>query len=779
MLSTLVSAISLCAVFTLIADAQAQRSPSENCSSLYLLNVQPFPDGEPFGGFDRGLDLIPAARLAAEEINNRTDILAGFDLKLIDIDSEACARVTITNGLVNFYRELLDRQCFVGVMGFVCSSVTNLLAPIIGHENIGYITLANSVSPEHRDVTRFPNLFHTLSSSSVHNKALISLMETFGWNRIGVVFESESVFFMSTAKDFEQRIQSMPEMELTVSVPITTAGQHAEETFTIINSEEARITYWVTINEQTAFGLCEAYQRQFISPGYVYILRYSSTLVKQLLQLAENTVCSTEEMIQAMEGIFALDYRPFVDDDTELFSGSSYGEFRQRYSEKLEEFGMTNGQNLRENIFANSFYDQVWAFALALNNSIPSIYAKNLTFSSYTIGNTDEISSVIKQELMKLSFQGASGRIEFSDRQEIPSFVDIFQIRNGTAEHIAIFNQFSKKIEKNDNFPEPDDVPPDTFDTFYSLLLFQVGILIFVIQGLLFCLITVNVALLFWWRKEREVKATSFTLSLLLSVGCYLLCIGPVIRTAYRVTIVRSTTIHNLMCSLNLWSTSLGLDLILATLLLRLFRVVHVFRSFQRHSKYLSDWYLLAYALLICSLKVLFLVIWSGVDLYSSLVVRQYDPTVAPPKYRVLVSCSCNNIGIWLTVSYVYSVVLLMIVMFLAIQTRKIKKSYFKDTKKVNFFVFLVIITFSTTIALMVIFTEIGIEIGADISEWAGVCIIATACQLCLLIPKLLPIAVKKDKQRRGITLGREYTLASEFEWIRRKSRHSLSQIMF
>ena len=171
--------------------------------------------------------------------------------------------------------------------------------------------------------------------------------------------------------------------------------------------------------------------------------------------------------------------------------------------------------------------------------------------------------------------------------------------------------------------------------------------------------------------------------------------------------------------------------------------------------------------------------IWSIVDLYRSQVERRYDPSVTPPKYRVLAACSCQHIGIWLTVSYVFSLLLLLIVMFLAIQTRKIKKSYFKDTKKVNTFVFLVIITFSTTIALMVIFTEIGIEIGADISEWAGVCVIATVCQLCLIVPKLLPIAVKKDKQRRGIALGREYTLASEFEWIRRKSRHSLSQIVF
>ena len=755
---------------------QPAYSSLQKCSTLYLLNVQPFPDnsGSLDAGFDDGLSLIPAAHLAAEEINNRLDILTGIELRVIDIDAEACGRATITKGLINLYKELINRDCIVGIIGYPCSSSTNVLAPITGHPGLGYITLANSVSSEHRNRTKFPNLFHTISSSSVHNKALVSLMQMFNWERIGLVYESLAFFFTSTAKDFAQRVNDLPVTELITDVPIISTLQSIRSAFDIISSEEARISYWLGTDGQNALCVCEAYKRRFLWPGYVYILRSNPSIINNLLKA--NTSCSKDEMLAAMEGIFMLDYRPYVNDDTCLFSGWTYSEFRQRYADKLNAFANQLDMNLTENNYANYFYDQVWTYALAINNSLPFIYSQNLSFSDRNSVNTVTISHVLQHQLLNLSFQGASGWIQFDENYEIPSFVDVFQIQNGTLKRIAIYDPFTMNFSLKENFPQ--EIPGDTFDTFYSFLPLWLGVCIFIIQGALFFLITTNMVLLFCWRKEREVKATSFILSMLLTVGCYLLTVAPVIRTAYRVTVIQNTTIHTVMCSMSLWSSSLGLDLILTTLLFRLFRVVYVFRSFQKTSKYFSDEYLLLYTLMTCSIKVLILVIWSARDLYRSVTIREYVPTVIPAKYSVIVFCSCNELGLWLSISFMYSVLLLSLVLFFAIQTRRIKKNFYKDTKKVNTFVFLVIITLTTTIPLRVIFSEIGIQTGADIAEWIGVCFVATACQLCVIVPKLLPLAVKKYKMKKGVTLSREYTLASEFEWVKRKSRTSISKLI-
>ena len=750
---------------------------SENdCPVLYLLNVQPYPDDSEFVVFDGGLSLVPAAHLAAEEINNRSDILTGHDLEVIDIDAEACGNSGfITKGLVNVYRNLLSRKCIVGVMGFVCSESTNVLAPIIGHPAIGYITLANSASPAHRNIIKYPHLFHTISSTSVHNKVVLSMMEIFEWKKIGLIFDSLNVLQRSTAREFGQRIRNQSErLQLTTDIPITNERDIIKRAFDIINSEEARISYMLGNDGQYAHFLCEAYQRKFIWPGYVYIFRNIPSIKDKILNTT--TFCSKDELLLAMEGVFLLEYRLFVDDDTELFSGWTYSQFRRRYADKLHEFASEIDMNLNEITFANSFYDQVWAFALAINNSIQSIYSENLSFLDYTLTNTKIITSIIEQELLNLSFQGASGYIKFDDNYEIPSFVDIMQIQNGTIQNIAIYSPPNNITPILGSFPET--IPPDTFDTVYNLLPLWIGVCIFIVQSALFCLITTNMVLLSFWRNEREIKATSYLLSMLLTSSCYLLTIGPVIQTVYRIIVIHNTTLHTVLCSASQWSTALGLDLLLATLLFRIFRVVHVFRSFQRTSKYFSDEYILLYVSLTCSIKVLILIIWSIVDPYRSQNVREYDPTTAPPVYRSTPMCSSTQFYVWYGISYMYSAIILSFVMFLAIQTRRIKKSAFKDTKKINLFVFLVIITLCVAFPLVAIFTLIQIQIGAVVSEWIGFCSVPLFCQLCLIVPKLLPLAVKKDKLRRGKTLKREYTLSTDFEWFRRKSMSSLSKLI-
>ena len=715
-----------------------------NCTVLQLLNVQPYPDDGVFAGFDRGLDLIPAAHLAAEEINNRWDILAGFDLQVVDIDSEACGRGIITKGLVNFYRELVSQdpsQCIVGVMGFVCSSVTNVLAPIIGYQNIGYVTLANSVSPAHRNIVNYPNLFHTISSSSVHNIVLLSLMQNFGWNRIGVVYDSLSIFYRSTANDFIQRAINTTEVEVSVNVPITTS-ESISEAFNMINSEAARVTYWLGNDGQNALCLCEAYQREFLYPGHVFILRYHEKIVENILKA--NTECSKDELLCAMEGVLLMDYRLYVDDNTTLFSGWSYSEFRERYADKLEEFASKINENLSLNIYANSFYDQVWTFALALNNSIPLIRSKSLSLSDYTIGNTGAISSIIRHELTNQSFQGASGWIKFNEKNEIPSYVNIFQVINGTPTLIAIYDPIVQNVKFLRNIQQ--SVPDDTFDTIYTLLPTWLVGSIFTAQAVLFCLITTNTLLLVLWRKEIEIKATSPVLSVLMMIGCYLLWGAPIILMVYRTVVITNMTVLTFLCNLKVWLL-IGSDFIFATLLIRMLRIQHIFRAKQMimMSNYWMDKYLFTYILAICTGKVILLIVLTAVDPNHPHIRIQYVvPIHTLPYYTATVHCSNSSPQVWLAVTLSYSGVLLFMVMLLAIMTRHIKKGMYKDTKKVNVFIFSVVLTLAVTILLWFVFLESGVETGANIAEWLVSFTISTLCQACIFVPKLLPLAIKK-----------------------------------
>ena len=730
-------------------------SHMQDCSTLYLLNVVPYPDDGENAGWDRGLDLVPAGHLAAEQINNRFDLLPGHKLELIDIDSESCGRSTITKGVVNLYTQLVTpflnnrHSCIVGIIGLYCSMVTNVLAPVISRPEINYVTLAASTSPKHHYDPAFEDVFHTIDSSSVFNEAVIMMMKTFNWKRIGSIHDALSLDFKTTSDDFARTVASLSDIELTVQVPIEIFPQSNHRRFDIIsdsitdifinivNDHEVRISYWSVTEEESSFLLCEAFKRNYLWPGHVYIIEESSA--NEIL--ITNTSCTREEMIQAMEGVFLLQYRIYVENNEELYSGWTYKQYRQSYTDKLREKAVNRTDKVEENNYANTLYDQVWAFALALNNSLPNVTSQNLSFDNYRLGNTESITDIIKAEISRLDFQGATGRIKFDESQSIPSSVDIIQVQNGEAVLIGIYDPFYSNITRQ-KFPE--NIPDDTFQTVYILLPPWLGGCILVVQIILLCLITTNTVLLHWWRGESEIKASGPILSIPIMVGCYLLCAASIILAVKETIIVHDMTQLTFLCNLKLWSFWIGIDLIFATLLLRLLRLFHLFRTFRRTGKLWSDKYLFVYILLICLGKVALLSFWTYFDTFRPEINHEYVPSATPPHYQVSINCNSKHSEIWLLFTYLYLGILVFFVMFLATQTRHIKKEHFKDTKKVNLFIFLVTF-FTITLPLWIIFCAMGIEIGAHMCEWLVCFSVAMLCQLCLFTPKLLPLAVKKS----------------------------------
>ena len=417
-LPTLVVLLLLCHLsVSIMPDAPSQGSQGPDCLTLYLLNVQPYPvSANELGAVRKGIwdvafELIPAGHLAAEQINNRSDILSGHELKVIDIDAEACGFNVISKGITNVYRELvnLNRTCIVGIIGLFCSAMTRAISPIISHPNIGgYVHIAASTSPVHRaSDCKAPGLFHIIESSSAFNEATLSLMRTYNWQRITSIHTGSEFYFMSTSIDFKRRISSNPEFELVTRIPIVdTAHMQILEKFDIIRKKGARISYWSVTRDQAAYLLCMAYQRNFIWPGYVYIIQQHT--ISRILTI--ETSCTKEETLIAMERVFILDYRLYVENDTELVSGVNYSEYQRLYTDRLKEFANAANENLQKNVYANTLYDQVWAFGLAINNSLMSIKSQNLSLKDYGLGKRmSALSNILNNELKHVTFQGASG----------------------------------------------------------------------------------------------------------------------------------------------------------------------------------------------------------------------------------------------------------------------------------------------------------------------------------------------------------------------------------
>lgn len=755
-------------------DSEKLLLPQNSCSVLSLLNVEPlhYPaEVDRFDGlWNRGLDVIPAGHIATEQINNRSDILPGYELELIDVESEACGVNVIVEGVANVVKELVksrkSKTCIVGVVGLLCSAVTKAIYPIVNHPKLGgYVQLSSSTSPIYRitdsdHIRPNTNLFRVISTSSVFNDATTSLMKAYGWARISIVHDSVGLFPESVANNFVEKVnRSAPNLELVSRISISRSSPEFSKTFDALRDEDARVSYWSVSYTQSAHLLCEAYRRNFQWPGYIFIIREPT--LSNILG-TQTTTCSRDELLEGLEGSFLLHYRLFVDDDTLLFSGVSYGEYKELYAKRLQELSNRTNQNRSETVYANSLYDQVWAFALALNNSLPSINSENISFGDYGIGRgAPFITDTIKNELRSVSFQGASGRISFGEGQESPTFVDIFQVQNGTPQLVGVYNPFANDITFTNNDPRNSsrDFPSDRFKTFYEQIpVWLIGCIVFA-QGVLFSLTTVNLILILRWRKKREIKATSPVLSILMVIGCYLLCVGPILLAIiYSITTYYSTEIEShktdtglivrVLCVLKSL-VLVGFEFILATLFLRLFRIYTIFQ--RKHLRMMSDYwmdkYLVIYTLVVCAGKLILIILWNCIDPIVLVTRRKYIKDLDSfqlPYYVATTYCTSESSRVWLVFTLMYTGVLQLLVLIFAVLTRRIKNDNYKDTKKVNVFIFFVTITFAVTLPLLLISMELDLQTGVIIAEWLAYLFVPTLCQVCLFLPKTLPLLVAK-----------------------------------
>ncbi|KAI9575852.1 hypothetical protein GQX74_005624 [Glossina fuscipes] len=90
-----------------------------------------------------------------------------------------------------------------------CSTVCTTVAEAAKMWNLIVLCYGAS-SPALSDRSRFPTLFRTHPSATVHNPTRIKLMKKFGWSRIAILQQAEEVFIStpeSVLIQFLKRVQ--------------------------------------------------------------------------------------------------------------------------------------------------------------------------------------------------------------------------------------------------------------------------------------------------------------------------------------------------------------------------------------------------------------------------------------------------------------------------------------------------------------------------------------------------------------------------------------------
>jgi hypothetical protein len=330
-----------------------------------------------------------------------------------------------------------------------------------------------------------------------------------------------------------------------------------------------------------------------------------------------------------------------------------------------------------------------------------------------------------------------SEQVEFKEGKRLNT-ISIVQIRNTSLEEITFYNS---KLNVIDNFSIAGEQPRGrALEIRFSDTIMLPAIFVVIVFLFVFAYITVILILYIIFRKEPEVKATSFSVSLCLFLACYTLVLFlPLQLSSVQRTVSVFSDIH---CNLLAWDgiTGVPFALILSTLFVKMLRVYLIF--FEPHSykkKLFSDAFLLLYIVTLMLPVIIIHAGWSGFNpLIASRLQKQHKSFLL-----VHVRCVGPNTIYWLGASIGYNFLLSTALVCLAVKTANIRFKHFRDTKATNAFTFLACFIAGMTLTYWYFFRLQGLSTKnlhtTSAVLYIGYTTLPVTCQTLLFAPKVYP----------------------------------------
>ena len=692
-----------------ILSTQAYLSCATNTSTLRLLvmlNLKTHQvDNAWTPRWNRGLELLPAAQVAVDRINQDPTILPGYNLELTELDTGTCDHGYPSKALFQFVNEITQKeQHLVGVVGSFCTTLAKTVALIAERSGTNLLQILASPSPALHDRVWYPHLFHIIPSSAVYAEAVCSLIEQFGWTRVGVVSDNS--------------------MEHSYPALVNKLGGNlafypfrgAPSLLRTLQGRGERIVILSVGLQEAAEVLCLAYKQSLRWPQLKHTWIVYEHQVEDFFQAA--STCDNDTKRSALEGVFLVQYQLNINDSNKVIvSGQTYREYYGDYIKRLSHFAAQLNTSLNPNPYSNALHDSVWATAIALNISLQ------------TLEGTEYKSKIIETaniELSNVSFTGTLGDVNFHNTGGSKVAINIFQIRNGTTELYTVISD--RQCSETATGRSPVDKVP----RIYNLQSAAITAVLLTIEAVLIILTTAMLILFLYYRNAPEIKATSPHFSLTMFLGCYSLFASAM------VTALSPAVIHDgvFFCTAPLWSWSLGLHLILAPLFIRMLRVYRIFTYFGKLGKQWSDGVLFAGVIIMVGIDIIFLTflqVFNGNNSINNEIL--VTPEASFPFYEVNQVCIPPHL--FGSIIYECEILFITIVLvLLAILTRKIRRQHFKDTKKVNAFIYLNVLITYTLLPLPLIITNHRIRVYLTFAAENSTAIL---CQMFLFLPKCLP----------------------------------------
>uniref|UniRef100_A0A4W4GVF3 G-protein coupled receptors family 3 profile domain-containing protein n=1 Tax=Electrophorus electricus TaxID=8005 RepID=A0A4W4GVF3_ELEEL len=636
-------------------------------STLYFLYIGAlFPMS---GGWPGGQACLPAAQMALELVNNRSDILPDYELELIYYDS-MCDPGEATKILY----DLLYTDPIKIVLMPGCSSVSTLVAEAARMWNLIVFSYGSS-SPALSNRQRFPTFFRTHPSATLHNPTRVHLFQKWNWTKIATIQQTTEVF-TSTLDDLEQRVKEAG-IEISVRQSFLTDPAVAVKN---LKRQDARIIVGLFYETEARKVFCEVYKEKLYGKKYVWFLIgwYADNWFK-IKDPAIN--CSVEDMTEAVEGHVTTEIVMLNPEIVRGVSNLTSAEFVAQLTSRL---GGKNPEETGGFQEAPLAYDAVWALALALNKTVTPLHAKGKRLEDFNYNNKD-ITKEIYRALNTSSFEGVSGHVVFDAQGSRMAWTLIEQLQGHRFSDLCVSHRPLSILCAGAGPPADHTRVIEKF-RFLSQKLF-ISVSVFAGLGILLgimCL-TFNI----YNSNVRYIQNSQPYLNNITAVGC-VLALAAIFPLGIDGQHVKESQFP-VVCQFRLWLLGLGFSLAYGSMFTKIWWVHTVFTKKDEKKdrrKHLEPWKLYTTVGVLVAVDVLSLMIWQIVDPLH-ITVEKF--TKEAPKGDVdeliqpqLQHCSSKKMNTWLGVVYGYKGLLLLLGIFLAYETKSISTEKINDHRAVG-----------------------------------------------------------------------------------------------
>ncbi|XP_059477386.1 gamma-aminobutyric acid type B receptor subunit 2 isoform X2 [Neocloeon triangulifer] len=686
-----------------------------------------------------GRSELEAARMAVRHINQRTSLLPGLKLHLLTNDTKCDPGV----GVDAFFHALYTRPStkLPMLLGSACSEVTESLAKVTPYWNIVQVAFG-STSPSLSDRREFPLFYRTVAPDSSHNPARLAFVRGFGWDTVTALSQDEDVFSLAV----NDLVTELEEANITCTATITFSERDFKDQLRHLRDLDTRIIIASFSHQVAPKIFCEAYRLGMYGSDYAWIIQGSPMDQPWWSDAPKAGGCSQAALMAAVEGLLLVSSHNSLVGPEPSLSGLTNAMFEEQF----------RSQNLPITRYTPQTYDAVWAIAMTLHNTESRRRSLGLaSISNFDYGDSHMAHEFLR-EMAGLEFLGVSGPVSFSgaDRVGISAF---YQVQGGVVQKVALFYPSSDRLDFECPQCEPlrwqgGQVPIAKREfrlrvvTIERTAFYSVACL----AGAGICLATVFLGFNLYFRKLKYIKLSSPRLNNIAVVGCILVYTAVILLGLDHATLPAGGAHFANVCTARAYLLSAGFSLAFGSMFTKTYRVHRIFTSSRSgvvKNKLLQDTQLIS---LICALllvDILIVTLWVSVDPMQrhlknlSLEISAIDRSVVyQPQVEV---CRSQHTSGWLGALYVYKGLLLIVGVYMAWETRRVKIPALNDSQYIGMSVYSVVITSGIVVVLANLISERATLAFVTIT---ALILASTSTTLCLLfVPKIHTIWLHPD----------------------------------